>query len=244
MLTKTFYSWEIKFPKILLLFFICCVSIHSNAQEDSSQVFKKKSGFTLNPIAVSANISTAGAGLMLHYQISKRFGIKIGGTIGSINLSYITIFAGNETQVKANFSLKMFDLFFDAYPWKNKNFRITSGFSLNDNLYNVNIKTAKGQSFGFINYTPDQIGYLNVSITGLKCAPYLGVGFDKTVPLHKIGIALDLGAFYIGPPKFNMNATGSFAPSNNIENKQIFEKAFIKYQLFPFVNFQLKYRIN
>jgi hypothetical protein len=195
-------------------------------------------------IAISGNFGSYGAGVCLHYLPYERVGLKIGYFRGDLNATYFTNFEGNKIEVIGKFHLEMLTILADIYPWKKKIFRITTGIAKNSNRYEVKLTPQSNQTFGYIVYTPDLIGNMKATVTGLQYAPYLGMGFDKTVPKHKIGIGLDIGAFYHGPPKFKIDATGSFEPSGNTENTQVLERAFRNWQIFPFINLQLKYRIQ
>ncbi len=227
--------------KFYYLFLLCFLklSVGSNllaSNKDSLDSPKFKA-------AISGNFGTNGPGLFLHYQINQRFGVKLGYFKGGLNANYFTNFDGNKIEVVGKFHFEMINLMLDFYPWKNKNLRVTTGIARNFNDYKVNLTPQSSQTFGYIVYTQDQIGEMSATVTGLKYAPYLGIGFDKTVPKHKIGIGLDIGTFYQGVPQFELFATGSFEPSATAENITVLEKAFNDWRFFPFINFQLKYRI-
>jgi|GEM_PF-696553 len=108
----------------------------------------------------------------------------------------------------------------DYYPWKKFSFHLTGGFYFGSNkLVNVNgtmkeafrvldILKAHGYDFSsdFENnneygLTVDDVRNVNAYMKINAIKPYVGLGFGRAVPKHRVGFNFDLGALYWGTPK-------------------------------------------
>ena len=194
-------------------------------------------------LAISLNYGSYTSGVELLSKPFKNLGIRAGIYNGNLKGTYYTNFAQNSIFVDGNVDLAMVNLFADYYPSKNSTFRITGGFALNQNAYNVRLSPVNSQKFGLIVYSPEKLGNIQISAVGNKIAPYLGIGFGNSVPKYRIGLGLDLGLFYQGGPQFIIIGKGSFEPSGTLKNAETMEKAFRDFAFFPFINFSLRYRI-
>ena len=100
-----------------------------------------------------------------------------------------------------------------------------------------------GEQIGFIFYSPDKLGNIVLTAKGNDISPYLGVGFGNNVPKYRVGLGVDLGLFYQGESKFDVEGNGSFKPSGTSENEAVLEDAFRQFVVYPFVNFSLRFRL-
>ncbi|MFZ4796586.1 MAG: hypothetical protein ACOYMA_03775 [Bacteroidia bacterium] len=193
--------------------------------------------------AVSLGIGTTGYSGAFHYQLNNKIGFRLGYSRGYYDPNYFTTFSGNSINVTTEFNIETLNLLVDYFPFKNKIFRITGGIARNNNSFIVNVTPLSSATFGYIVYPPEMIGDMKLIASIEQYNPYLGIGFGKTNPKTKLGLGVDFGLYYHGSPKFKLIANGSFEPSNNPKNIQIFENAFKDWMFFPLVNLHIKYRI-
>lgn len=91
--------------------------------------------------------------------------------------------------------------------------------------------------------SPDEVGFIKGTIQmGNKIAPYFGLAFGKAVPLKRIGIGLDLGTYYKGSPKVDLEATSILR--NNVNNEQTLEDALAFAKWWPVFSLRLAVKIQ
>ena len=136
------------------------------------------------------------------------------------------------SDVKAKATLDFFNgkILADYYPWPKRAFHVTAGVYIGkSNLVKVKGNMVDGakvkniltivKNTGGVDYfsTPflQGSGYTvtvkdimddvqgSVKINSVK--PYVGIGFGRTTPNRRIGLNVDIGAFYQGTPKITSN---------------------------------------
>lgn len=220
------------------LYFFVTISNASNlvSQNDSIKFDRKN-------LAISIGAGFPGYSLSINYQLNKKFGTRIGYLYGFYDPYYYTSFKGNYTEVKGSFQVNMINLFLDYFPNAKSTFRVTLGLANSYNEYTVTVTPLTNQTYGYITYTPDDIGKIKTEILVNSIMPYLGIGLGKAVPTNRLGLGLDIGLYYQGSPKFNFQSEGSFKPSDNEKNTNLFNNTFSNWVLIPSINFQVKYKI-
>ncbi len=193
--------------------------------------------------AVSLNLSTLGVGAAVHLKYNDALAFRAGFSKGNLLLTYNTSYNNTKVVVDAKFNLGMIYVFADYYPSKQSLFRFTGGLVRNYNLYEAKVIPATSQTYGYITYSPEQLGNIKVDVNGSKIVPYLGIGFGYPVPRKKISLGSDIGLFIHGKPKFNIQASGVFSPTNSDENLSVLSDAFSLWSFFPYLNLHVKYRL-
>lgn len=225
------------FTLLLLYFFTINTNASSLVVQNDSIKFERKN------LAVSIGAGFPGYSISLNYQLNKQISARIGYLNGFYDPYYYTSFKGNYTEVKGNFQVNMLNLFLDYHPIFKKKFRITLGLANSYNEYFITVTPLTNQTYGYITYTPADIGKIKTEVKVNSIMPYLGIGFGKAVPINRLGLGLDLGFYYQGSPKFNFQSEGSFKPSDNEKNTNLFNNAFSNWALIPSVNFHVTYKI-
>ncbi|NBV04297.1 MAG: hypothetical protein EBS08_01320 [Cytophagia bacterium] len=78
----------------------------------------------------------------------------------------------------------------------------------------------------------------SLMLVASKCAnPYVGLGFGRAAPKHRLGLGLDLGAYYIGPPKPEILATGMVKRTS--EQSATLQENLKDFQWLPVFSFRL-----
>ena len=180
---------------------------------------KKASSETSNRyrMALGLHGGLVGVGVDLGYQLNPMLGFRAKYSV--VPITQILEYSGYDMPRKMEFSganllvdisakLDHGDFLVDFHPFKNA-FRISAGLGLfAKNNIKINAAFLDSTQFGEITFTPDDIGSIGLNWVLNTANPYLGIGFGRPTPKHRIGLGLDLGAFYIGPPKPDILATG------------------------------------
>jgi hypothetical protein len=194
-------------------------------------------------LAFSLNAGSSGLGIEVLSKPFKKVGFRIGHFTGNFVGRYYTVFENKSILVEGKFNYSMTNLFVDYYPFKKTTFRITAGASYNQNKSKTILSPDDAQKIGYIFYSPEKLGNVVLTAKGNEISPYLGFGFGNNVPKYRVGLAVDLGLFYQGKSKFDVQGNGSFKPSGTSENEAILEDAFRQFVAYPFVNFSLRFRL-
>jgi hypothetical protein len=137
---------------------------------------------------------------------------------------------------------------FEYLPGAKGKFKLLGGFS----YFPTNTFTAAGEltstiKFNDVILNPEDLGSGNVVIGfKQKISPFIGMGFGRTFPRKRMNLSFDLGTYYKGDYKVNINVNQGVILKQNEENAAIIERnlnAKWNQKLFPVLNFRLAYRL-
>lgn len=150
-----------------------------------------------------------GGGFDLGYQINPLLGLRAKYSLLPFEIKDQTVtFSGQNLLVNANINLNHADLILDFYPFKNA-IRLSAGLGFfAGNEIMLNAAFTDSTKLGEITFSPEDIGSLGMQWKLNDLNPYIGLGFGRAAPKGRIGLGLDMGAYYIGPPKPEILATG------------------------------------
>jgi hypothetical protein len=221
------------FPGILVQ--LCCFfSLSTYAQQDPAI----KVPFAYS---VGAGLSTTGISAEGVIGISPKLNLKLGGHF--FRYSYRAYFG--ETDFIYNMKLKLasFSLIGEWHPLKSKPSCYVSGgvfLSLNKIEYRVNPDGIL--EVGALKITEEEAGSLDLTFKAKKIAPYLGLGYGKSIPGNKWGWQIEAGAMYIGTPGVDFTGTGLISPI--AEQKAIVEKNISWMKIYPVLSVMVYYKIR
>ena len=113
--------------------------------------------------------------------------------------------AGRSVLIVASNNTLSFDMMGEYYPWQKSSFKLLFGASYIQSLTaNAMIMVTDPMMFGEIELTPEQVGEMEIELAYGGMAPFLGIGFGRSIPNKRIGLGLEVGTYYIGSPSVNM----------------------------------------
>lgn len=191
--------------------------------------------------AIALKINTLG----LSTEVVRSFGENISARIG-VALFSDNLQGGGSEKDEYSYDVKIgflsFSALADYFPFKS-GFKLTTGFVINLNKIQADLKPTKSYTVGGDVYTPDLLGRLNANINFNKFAPYFGIGFgNPTAGTRGIGFTFDIGTFYQGAPKAKLSATGLIEPSASPEQQQKLENNLNWFKWYPVISFGLTYK--
>lgn len=158
--------------------------------------------------------------------------------------AYVPVVGGNPVKIVASNNTLFFDMMGEYYPWKKFSFKLLFGGAYIHSLTaNALIMVDAPMMFGEIELTPEQIGEMEIELAYGGMAPFLGIGFGRSIPNKRIGLGLEVGTYYIGSPSVNMNASELLEPSASAEQERSFEESFRTLSWLPAVKFRLAVRL-
>ena len=111
-------------------------------------------------------------------------------------------------QASITYAIEQGELLVDVHPFKNW-FKLTlgGGYALGReaSVYMIVLDTVYAGEDGsdpdnlgdFILY-PEDLGFVDIQFLWNQWTPYVGFGFGRAVPNKRIGLSVDLGAYYLG----------------------------------------------
>ena len=152
--------------------------------------------------------------------------------------------AGRSVLIVASNNTLSFDMMGEYYPWQKSSFKLLFGASYIQSLTaNAMIMVTDPMMFGEIELTPEQVGEMEIELAYGGMAPFLGIGFGRSVPNKRIGLGLEVGSYYIGSPSVNMNASELLEPSASAEQEKSLEESLRTLSWLPAVKFRLAVRL-
>lgn len=163
-------------------------------------------------VNVTGELGTTGAGFHVgapvHPNVQARFGT------GYLIYSYSSSTANLDYDLKLKSNT--YDALLDWYPIGNSGFRLTGGVAYNGNRIDASAKpnaagvyTLQGTA-----YNAATAGRVDGKIDFRKTAPYLGIGWGKTLKKDKgWGFSADAGVLLQGAPRTSLVSNGCTAPA-------------------------------
>lgn len=193
--------------------------------------------------AIGLNFGTTGIGLEFARNFHKHLNAKVRFSTFSYNYDGISIKEGErELEGEADLNSSNLDLIVEYLPFNESSFHLDFGLAYFFDLSSSGVGRYKGEiTYGEIVLTGDDIGEVTYDIEWNSLAPYMGIGFGRSIPKNRIGFGMDLGAYYVGSP--DVNIVGTNLLTGNSEEEPVLEDNLKNYSWWPFVNFKLSYKL-
>ena len=195
--------------------------------------------------AVGLNlVNTAGPGLEVAYKINNKFAVRLSGNyIDASSFNPAEIFFPNDLEVTSVAKLGKIGLIGE--------YSLTDFFSINAGVvYNMfeaatTMKAKDSVKLGDATFSPEEFGVVTIDLKPKgKIAPYLGVGFWRTIPNKKIGFKLDVGTFYQAAPVVELTANNFLSDTQNADNQKVLEEMASGFAFYPVVNMSIQFKIK
>ncbi|NME68272.1 hypothetical protein [Flammeovirga aprica] len=196
-----------------------------------------------NKFAVGLSLGTSGGGIDVARNFS-RFNIALGFNYLEVkDLKRTLTVQGELMDTKLSTSAFNIDLKAEYLPFKKSSFKLFAGIAYLPQS-NVEVKGmyANQVQVGELVFTQEEIGEIYFKGDWANFAPYFGLGFGRAVPKRRIGVAFDMGVYYMGNPKVTFTGTNMFSDLNSQEEQ--LQKNLEGYSWLPILKLRLSYRIN
>ncbi|MBU3012495.1 hypothetical protein KO506_13870 [Polaribacter vadi] len=194
--------------------------------------------------AVGIQIGSLGYGVEYARNISENFTLIFGGNFLKISdfvIDDVTLDDEN-FDVTTNIESQIFDVVVEYFPFKKYSFKLVGGLGyISETHINLDIAYDDEIIIGEITFTKDELGGFITDAKWSGIAPYLGIGFGRAIPKKRLGISVELGAFYLADPEVNFTARGLLTPSGE-ENAQLVRDTFQDAKFIPNLNLKLAYK--
>jgi hypothetical protein len=192
---------------------------------------------------IGLHAGSSGFGLNFKYNFLNHSSVRLGTSM--IPFSYSTIQnLGADFKVDAKATYNNIHLLYEYQPFKNiKGIRIVAGAGyFVSAMTSANLTPNTSLTAGITTLTPEEIGDLTIKIDSKGLAPYLGLGFGKSVPTKKINVNFDLGSFYLPAP--TATAEGTKLLANNQDLANTLTSNLSDYRWLPVLQLNINYLIK
>lgn len=192
--------------------------------------------------AITVFAGTQGIGADFRYGFLPRLSARIGGSVTPVNLPNAFRVNDFNSNIDLNVNFTNVHLIADFQPFPGSGLRLAFGAGYFLKAKTVADITPDGDNhFGDINYTPDELGTLQMTADWQGIAPYLGIGFFRTFPSTIFNINVDLGTYYLTAPQTTIVGTKALAP-NEANNAQL-QKNISTYRWLPVLQLNFNFRL-
>lgn len=221
---------------LFVTFLFCLVTLFSFSQENLDEIKERKNaiGFSFGTgigLEYSRLLKKDKLYASISYNTTLRFGVK--GIEQEIS--------GEELLVDTELDFNNIDIRIGYHPFSNA-FKVVGGFGIFSNS-NINVQTAFKNtiSIGDIEFNADESGYLDIDFNWSNFAPYLGLGFGRSVPNKRFGFSFDAGTYFSSSPDINLLATGLIEETQDQE--QLLNEKFSTFKFIPYITFKFTYSL-
>jgi hypothetical protein len=201
--------------------------------------------------AIAIDFGAQGFGLDYGYSLNRHFAAHLGYMMLPVSIEdYAYDFQGTKTQMDINVKFSHMALKLDYYPFAWSGFKLMAGVAyFINNEADVNIMLDEsiyfgddgdGDGFGDFEFTPDEVGNIDVGVDWKAFNPYFGFGFGRAVPDGYMDFGMDMGMFYMGSPNVTVEATQML--EDTAKEEEQLQSSFADYKWLPQLNFRISFR--
>jgi len=204
-------------------------------------------------MALGLNFGMPGVGLDFAYKINESFSARVRYQALPFEINdFEYTLDGQDLLADVTLNFSQIGIVADYYPFQSSSFKLMAGVSyfinnsfsatvaINDTLY-VGEDGDDADDLGDFVFYPDDIGTISIASEWGQIVPYMGLGFGRAVPNKRVGFGIELGAYYIGAPDVNVDATGMLTETS--EEEAGLEEGLAEYAWLPQINLRLSVRL-
>lgn len=249
---------------ILLVAIVACTSVQAQKVEDFGVFKHVGAGVSVGTEGIGLNVATPVTNyLELGLGINFMPGIKIKGDVDmNINTSSIpeqirgSVPSNATVNIKGDLARTTLDFKANVYPFGVKNaLFVAAGFSFGGKKIakltghsdlieqNPELRPYIVANIDKYNLKFDENGNINGDVRVNAFRPYLGLGYGRLVPKHRIGFRVEMGCQFMGKMKVYQN--NEKLDTNDLDSKgdDDVSKFIDKFKVYPVLKFTLTGRI-
>ncbi len=217
--------------KILTVFLLLTIATLIKAQEQptaptqiSAQSGVVEDNVGSNAWGVSLNLTTNGIGAELSRSLTtnRKLVARLGGNYFTYDLKNYAYNNGSNDKpqyllANANIVLGSIGAYIDWHPFGNA-FKLTGGVAYLMSKVTSTAQLRDSTLQGVIQISPDEVGQIKAEIKpSSNIAPYIGLGFGRSIPKHRVGVSFEIGTYYMGSPNVDFYCTKMLEPTSGMK---------------------------
>ncbi|RRB02953.1 hypothetical protein EHT25_19505 [Larkinella rosea] len=105
----------------------------------------------------------------------------------------------------------------------------------------ANVIAEGNVKFGGLQISQENVGVVNASLRWNSVLGYAGLGYGRSTPIRRLGFAVELGCYYLGSPKVDLQYTGFLETTTIDEQIPVIQRNMENYRFLPSLQFLLTY---
>lgn len=221
--------------KISFLLVVLFCSYVSMAQEQNQLKYKPT-------IGASAKVSTTGFGADIYWSPIKNWAVKLG--YDTFTFKYDFDYNSSDIKLQASAKAKTGNLGLSVgYQFLSWMYATVGVGTLNFRP-EVQAYPSEGIKYGDIILSPETVGSLSFKVKpSAPVCPYLGIGFGRYIANRAVGFGFEVGTWYMGRPKLEVQASGMLSPSANPEHVSMLEDELRDLRFYPVLKFNVNVKL-
>lgn len=194
-------------------------------------------------VGINLKASNNGFGGDLYYRPFKTLALKAG--YETVNLPFSQKVNQDNVELDAKFHYNTGATSLCAVYQPFGGLYFTAGAAFLDFKSSLHGVSSGAYEIGDISVPAEKLGEMNIRITPQnKIAPYAGFGIGNAFPRdYPVSFSLEIGAFYMGSPKIDIQATGMLAPNADPDHIATLQNEIKDFKLYPVVKLSLGIRL-
>ncbi|GAB3897903.1 hypothetical protein GCM10028803_16630 [Larkinella knui] len=196
------------------------------------------------PYAIGLQLGSTGIGLQLAKTL--RADSRLVGRIGVSYFAYDRVFRVKAGEGKLNITPDLVVGIALAsvkwHPFRRNQLFVTAGagYTWRPNV-KANVIAEGNVKFGGLQISEENVGVVNASLKWNSVLGYAGFGYGRSTPIRRLGFAVELGAYYLGSPKVDLQYTGFLETTTIDEQIPVIQNNLRSYRFLPSLQFLLTY---
>jgi hypothetical protein len=191
-------------------------------------------------VALSLQASSNGPGLGLHTRLAQRLQVRLAYThlpMGhTVDVEQNGLYAAADARVRLGGAA----LWVDWYPFGGA-FHLSGGAMAGSPRAEARVRPTQDYVYSERKtFSPERVGSLSATARYSAVSPYVGAGWGDALD-DRWSLMVDVGAYYLGRPRLDLEATGLIAPTARQEAR--LEERLSSFRYLPVVSLALAYRL-
>lgn len=196
------------------------------------------------PYAIGLQAGSTGAGIQVARVLSADS--RLVGRVGVSYFAYDRVFRVKAGEGKLNITPDLVMGIALAsvkwHPFKRNQLFLTAGagYTWRPDV-KANVIAEGNVKFGGLQISEGNVGVVNASLRWNSVLGYAGFGYGRSTPIRRLGFAVELGCYYLGSPKVDLQYTGFLETTTIDEQIPVIQNNLKSYRFLPSLQFLLTY---
>lgn len=152
---------------------------------------------------------------------------------------------GSYLTVDPDFMIGLAQAGLNWHPFRRGSFFLAAGLAYTWHPHLRAVATADGKlDLGGLELTPEDVGVIDLQVRWRPVIGYVGWGFGRVVPRRRVGVGFEMGVFYLGRPRVNLQYEGFLETTTLAEQVPVIEHNLRNYRYLPTLNLRVSYKLN
>ncbi len=195
-------------------------------------------------LGFGVSLSTNGIGTQFSYSLlsSGKLILRAEGSVLNYELkNYSTKFGKTSVILNGPIKLGSAGIYADWHPFGGA-FKLVAGVAYMMTNVSASAYLKDSVKQNDITISPQDVGKISIELKPASFAPYIGLGFGRAVPKHRVSVSFEMGAFYIGSPTVNFTTNGMLAPTEN--QGKVLSENMAEYKWLPKLSLGINFRLS